>query len=126
LWIHLDRVGFVGIYDGESEGSVSFPDTMMRLCPNEEVLTPAFLEFAFQSTSLRRRVMSIAAGTSASMKKINRRNLMQIKVPVPPIAQQRAALETRQQLRDDGEAIRNRFAQAMRLHGQLVADLLHP
>ncbi|RLC85399.1 MAG: restriction endonuclease subunit S [Chloroflexi bacterium] len=119
-----ERVGFVGIYNGESEGDVSFPDTMMRLNPREKVISNVFLEFVLQSTPLRRRIMSIAAGTSASMKKINRQNLLKIKVPVPPVAQQHRAVEMRHQLRHKIECMDNRFSQTMKLHGQLLAHLL--
>jgi len=119
-----DRVGFVGIYNGESEGDVSFPDTMMRLNPREKVISNVFLEFVLQSTPLRRRIMSIAAGTSASMKKINRQNLLKIKVPVPLVTQQHRAVEMRHQLRHRIECMDNRFSQAIKLHRQLLAHLL--
>jgi restriction endonuclease S subunit len=67
-------VGLVGIFDEERE-DVSFPDTMMRLPVDESRVLRRFLEAVLQSRHGRSHMMRSAAGTSDSMKKINRRTL---------------------------------------------------
>jgi type I restriction enzyme S subunit len=119
-----ERVGFVGIYNGESEGYVSFPDTMMRLVPKENVISNVFLELVFQATPLRRQIMAIAAGTSASMKKINRKNLLQIKIPLPNLSEQTEMIEMRQQFRQGIASMESRLLQASKLYKRLLLDLL--
>ena len=63
-------VGLAGTFD-ENRFDVSWPDTMMRLRPDKSMLQPRFLELFLRSTNGRRQIQSFAAGTSASMKKIN-------------------------------------------------------
>lgn len=94
----VDRVGFVGIFS-DNRDDVSFPDTMMRLRPNSELVHPEFLEALLQTTSARKFLMRIAAGTSASMKKINRANLLQMRLNVPDLDTQKSALESLQQIK---------------------------
>ncbi|MGB2711650.1 MAG: hypothetical protein WBC33_09040 [Conexibacter sp.] len=88
----LDRVGFAAIY-GEDTENVSFPDTMMRLRPNAEVVLDAFLVAVLMSPLGRRHLMRVAAGTSASMKKINHKTLATLQFPLPPLAEQRRLLD---------------------------------
>lgn len=97
----VDRVGYVGIFS-DSRDDVSFPDTMMRLRPNPTLVRSEYLEALLQTTSARLYLMKIAAGTSNSMKKINRSNLLQMRVNVPPLDVQDSALD---QLRDLKKAI---------------------
>ena len=87
----VDRVGYVGIFS-DNRDDVSFPDTMMRLRPNPALVRPDFLEALLQTTSAREFLMRIAAGTSASMKKINRANLLQMRLNVPTLDDQDSAL----------------------------------
>lgn len=87
----VDRVGYVGIFS-DNRDDVSFPDTMMRLKPNPALVRPDFLEVLLQRTSAREYLMRIAAGTSASMKKINRSNLLQMPLNVPSLSTQDSAL----------------------------------
>lgn len=95
----VDRVGFVGIFS-DNRDDVSFPDTMMRLQPNPALVHPHFLEALLQTTSAREFLMRIAAGTSASMKKINRANLLQMRLTVPDLDVQEMALDELQQFKN--------------------------
>lgn len=87
----IERVGFVGIFD-EDRSDVSFPDTMMRLPVRPDIIEPRFLEALLQTSMSRRFITGIAAGTSASMKKINRQNLLNLPLSVPRLELQRELL----------------------------------
>ena len=95
----VERVGFVGIFS-DNRDDVSFPDTMMRLQPNPALVHPDFLEALLQTTSAREFLMRIAAGTSASMKKINRANLLQMRLNVPDLDAQELALDELQKFKN--------------------------
>lgn len=95
----VERVGFVGIFS-DNRDDVSFPDTMMRLQPNPALVHPDFLEALLQTTSAREFLMRIAAGTSASMKKINRANLLQMRLNVPNLDAQELALDELQKFKN--------------------------
>ena len=79
-----ELVGLVGIFDEDRE-DVSFPDTMMRLPVDTNRVTKRFLEAVLQSRRGRMHMMRSAAGTSGSMKKINRRALGTCLIPTPPL-----------------------------------------
>lgn len=120
----LERVGLVGIYSGELEGSVSFPDTMMRLNVDKHVTSNVFLELVLQSVTIRRRIMSIAAGTSASMKKINRQNLLQISIPMPDPDEQFSAVATHKEFQQAETNIHLRLALQSQVYSQLLTRVL--
>lgn len=113
-----DLVGLVGIYKSRKD-KVMFPDTMMRLRLNEKLIVKEYLEAYLLSPYGRRSIQRVAAGTSASMKKINKKTLSKIKIPVPPIEEQRlifstmsSFLEIREHLTDLSKAhsvLRNRI-----------------
>jgi len=78
-----DLVGFVGIVELVASVKVIFSDLMMRLHMKENFVCSWYLLYYLQSPTGRRLIQSIAAGTSGSMKKINKTNLMKIKIPLP-------------------------------------------
>jgi type I restriction enzyme S subunit len=82
-----ELVGFPGIFD-EDRSDVSWPDTMMRLRPDPSRFVPAFLELMLRSTEGRRQIQSFAAGTSASMKKINATHVQKLRFPMPSVQKQ--------------------------------------
>lgn len=120
----LDRVGFVGRYQAESHSAISFPDTMMRLLPKPELMETAALEMILQSSNLRSQIMSIAAGTSASMKKINKTNLMKIRVPTPSKAQQKLAINHRKEIADALHQAKKRAEAAWIIHNKVICEAL--
>jgi hypothetical protein len=93
-----ELVGLVGIFD-EDRDDVSFPDTMMRLHPDEKRILRPFLELVLSSARGRKHMMRSAAGTSGSMKKINRQTLGQCVVPTPQLKVQEKLLEQARELR---------------------------
>ena len=93
-----ELVGLAGIFD-EDRDDVSFPDTMMRLSVDETRIRQRFLEAVLQSHRGRLHMMRSAAGTSGSMKKINRRTLGSCVIPTPDIDTQEQFLARFQALR---------------------------
>ena len=86
-----DRVGLPGIFN-EARCDVSWPDTMMRLRPDSSVVRPHFLELFLRSASGRRQIERFAAGTSASMKKVNADAIHQLPIVLPSSDTQDAIL----------------------------------
>lgn len=115
----VDRVGYVGIFS-DDRNDVSFPDTMMRLKPNPALVFPGFLEALLQTTSAREHLMRIAAGTSASMKKINRANLLQMRLDVPNLDAQESVLGQLQESKSVMAAQKSRLGAARQL-AKLIA-----
>lgn len=77
-----ELVGLPAIFD-EVRFDVSWPDTIMKLTPDESRLRRRFLELFLRTPQGRKQVQSFAAGTSASMKKINGTNVKKLQIPLP-------------------------------------------
>ena len=86
-----DLVGLPAVFS-EARKDVSYPDTMMRLSFDQAAIDPLFIEQCLRTPNCRRQIQSYAAGTSASMKKINGTNLRKITVPLVSLELQREAL----------------------------------
>jgi len=115
----VERVGYVGIFDEERD-DVSFPDTMMRISADRKIVEPQYLEALLQSTTAREFLMRVSAGTSASMKKINRANLLKLELPVPDINIQRVLLRDLAEVNAAMARIETRYAAARNLVVRLV------
>jgi type I restriction enzyme, S subunit len=87
-----ELVGLPAIFP-EDRTDVSYPDTMMRLVTNPVRMDSHYLELCLRTADCRRQVQSFAAGTSASMKKINATNLQKVVVPLIPVGRQVAVLQ---------------------------------
>jgi type I restriction enzyme S subunit len=78
----LDRVGLPAHYPGLDLENLSYSDLLIRVRPIERIVSSQFLEHYLRSVRARTFIRSIAAGTSASMKKINGANLKKLPVPL--------------------------------------------
>jgi type I restriction enzyme S subunit len=88
-----ELVGLVGIYN-ENRDNVSFPDTMMRLSINTNIVKIDYLEVILLSSYCRKVMKTICAGTSHSMKKINRKTLGEIVIPLVSIVKQKELIQS--------------------------------
>lgn len=86
-----ELVGLPAVFE-EDRTDVSYPDTMMRLSLDPSRVDVRFVEMCLRSPDCRRQIQSYAAGTSASMKKINGTNLRKIELPLIPISSQKEML----------------------------------
>ena len=115
----VDRVGYVGIFDDERD-DVSFPDTMMRLTANREIVDPRYLEALLQTSFSREFLMRISAGTSASMKKINRSNLLKLSLPVPTVDIQRELLRDLAEISAAATGIETRYSTTRNIVASII------
>ena len=118
-----ELVGLAGTFD-EGRRDVSWPDTMMRLRPDDSVIRTRFLELFLRSTSGRRQIQSFAAGTSASMKKINGNSLRRLVVPVPEPEVQDAITKRTDCLGAQVQSIRRRLSSIARYRSILLQSFL--
>lgn len=119
----LDLVGLPAVFD-EDRDDVSRPDTMMRLRPDESRLRKRFLELYLRSPAGRRQVQSYAAGTSASMKKINGTNVAQLLVPLPDLAVQRHIEQMTESSRESRQMVALRREQSREVRMALLNDAM--
>lgn len=78
-----ERVGMVCRVPEDEPQPLFFSDLLMRLDPVESTVPSWLLEYLLRTRSARNFIKKIAAGTSASMKKINGGNLARLPLSVP-------------------------------------------
>lgn len=76
----LELVGHASIYNGKPSPCI-YPDLMMRLPLNLDLVYPEFLIYWLQCKSVRDYIKANAKGTSPTMKKINQNTVMKIPFP---------------------------------------------
>lgn len=120
-----ERVGFVGRFVSDGR-EVSFPDTMMRLRPRPDRVMPQWLELILHASPIRSAIQATAAGTSASMKKINRKNLLTVRIPDVPKTVQGEHVSQWSTLRAAGLIAAVRRTEARAIFRNLIAKVLAP
>jgi len=86
----LSLVGRAGLVPAVSD-SVAYPDTLIRLRVLNSIVSPAWIGAMWDSALVRKHIER-RARTSAGIYKISQPDIVSVIVPVPPIAEQRAAL----------------------------------
>lgn len=84
---NLDLVGR-GHFPSIDMPGIAFPDTIIAVEPRKDRLEPAFLEALWESRYIREQVERAAKTTNGTYK-INQGSLLDFRIPVPPIADQR-------------------------------------
>lgn len=119
----LELVGLPAIFD-EERRDISRPDTMMLLQPDEAQIRRQFLELFLRSPDGRRQVRSYAAGTSASMKKINGTNLQKILVPRPELEIQLQVEQATNEMREGRRRVLGRIEEVRTLKSRLLKETI--
>lgn len=117
----VDAVGRAGIYP-EVRTDVSFPDTMMRISVNEDVLTQ-FAAAVIASGYGRAHMRRSAAGSATSMVKINRTSLGRLEFPVVSIDAQREFLAELHRLQSAVMSLDAELAGLSALRSSLLAEI---
>lgn len=120
-----ELVGLPGIFD-ENRSDVSWPDTMMRLTLNESRLRKRFLELFLRAPAGRKQVQSFAAGTSASMKKINGANVKKLSIPLPCTDIQDIIVSKTEAFRQGRESMQIRLSELRDLKRTMLSQALFP
>jgi type I restriction enzyme S subunit len=119
----IELVGLCGIFD-EDRDDVSFPDTMMLLSLDKNQIDSRFFQHFLHSGPARSYIQQIAAGTSNSMKKINRANLLKMRVPLPDLEAQRTILAQIDRWGDALEDVRAHVQRIRTVKASILDQLL--
>jgi type I restriction enzyme S subunit len=110
----IDYVGTAAVYTGPPETYV-YPDLMM-LIRTKHPETALWLWRYLNSPKGRRSVTRLAAGAAGSMPKISGAKLRSVKVPLPPLPEQRRIVA----ILDKADAIRRKRREAVALTEELL------
>ncbi len=84
----INYVGISAIYNGNSYEFI-YPDLMMKVKANKELVLPSFLVLSLQSYQTLDYFRSNATGTAGSMPKINQAIVMDTSIYLPPLEEQK-------------------------------------
>lgn len=77
-------------YVGDDHERLFLPDRLWQATITRADVHVQYLQLVIASDVYRRRISAICGGTSGSMKNISKDNFLQLDVPLPPLATQRA------------------------------------
>lgn len=118
-----DRVGFCAVAREVPEETY-MPDLVWRLRVRAEVVSVEYLEHLLSSDEMRSRVMSTASGTSMSMRKINKRGVSAVRLPLPTLDEQRAYVQKCSTIKDALQALETERDNLRQVRSALLAGLL--
>lgn len=110
-----DRVGLGGLVHGCKE-DLAFPDTMIRLRPDQDKLLPEYLNYVWSSQLVRQQIEHVAK-TTAGIWKVSQPDLERISFPLPDLDEQLEIVSRVDGLLKLANRIEARYA-AMRAHAQ--------
>jgi type I restriction enzyme S subunit len=101
----LRLVGIGAIVDEPRVDPVAYPDTLIRVRPQRQLLEPHLLTIVWNSAIVRRQLEGMAR-TTAGIYKVNQRHLESVELPVPALAEQHTIVADAQQQRDATQRLR--------------------
>jgi type I restriction enzyme S subunit len=119
-----ELVGHVAIAAGITEPTI-YPDLIMRMNPAPDRMMTEFLYFQMRSPALRKEIMGRAQGANPTMKKISNGAVKTLPIAVPPIATQRAIVETMYALTEETQRLESIYQQKLAALDELKKSLLH-
>ena len=100
------------------------PDLIWRLRLDESRCHPDYLEQALASPLMRARVIATASGTSASMRKINKKGIATILLPLPGLEDQISYAETCLSIQSLHAALKRESQALSWIRSELLTGLL--
>ena len=97
----------------------------MRMNPAPDRMMTEFLYFQMRSPALRKEIMGRAQGANPTMKKISNGAVKTLPIAVPPIATQRAIVETMYALTEETQRLESIYQQKLAALDELKKSLLH-
>ena len=102
-----DLVGTSAMYDGDSDWAI-FPDLLIRVRPDCEIVSPAYVLCVLRSKRVREYFRRSAKGLAGSMPKIDQTIIERTEIPIPDRSTQLSIVQA-EMSRRDGLALVGRF-----------------
>jgi len=84
----IELVGLAAVAMEAPTGRVIYPDLLIKLKANPELILPRYLAYALRSASARKQIKARALGSSQTMVKISGERLREVTLPVPSLDKQ--------------------------------------
>lgn len=84
----IELVGLSAVATEAPTERLIYPDLLIKLKANPELILPRYLTYALRSASCRKLIKARALGSSQTMVKISGERLREVSLPVPSLAEQ--------------------------------------
>jgi len=84
----IELVGLAAVAMEAPTGRLIYPDLLIKLKANPELILPRYLAYALRSASARKQIKARALGSSQTMVKISGERLREVTLPVPSLEKQ--------------------------------------
>lgn len=84
----LELVGLSAVAMARSAVRLIYPDLLIKLKANRDLILPRYLAYALRSASARKQIKVRALGSSQTMVKISGERLREVSIPVPSLPEQ--------------------------------------
>lgn len=84
----IELVGLSAVATEAPTERLIYPDLLIKLKANPELILPRYLAYALRSASSRKQIKARALGSSQTMVKISGERLREVSIPVPSLAEQ--------------------------------------
>lgn len=119
----IEYVGVPAIYDGQPNKFI-YPDLMMRVRANENIVLNKFLYFILASEASRNFLRERATGTAGNMPKINQPTLMSLPVAFPSLQEQNEIVRKVEELFAFADTIEARYEKAKAYFAKIPQAIL--
>ncbi len=102
---------------------IAFPDTLIRVRPNEAVLRPTYLALVWDSVEVREQI-ELSAKTTTGLWKVAQGDLESVTLPLPPIPEQQEIVRRVEALFSFADRIEARLAVAQKTVERLTPAVL--
>lgn len=119
-----DLVGHVAIYDGNPAKGICC-DLIMKMQVDPRVADTRFIYYYLRSPEARTYFTTIAHGASSTMKKIGKATVQNIRVPLPPLEQQKSTATMLDQIAGSAKQLQAKYIKKRDALGALQRALLH-
>ena len=119
-----ELVGHVAIAAGISEPTI-YPDLIMRMNPMPDHMMTEFLYYQMRTRALRKEITGRAQGANPTMKKISNGAVKTLPIAVPPIAAQRAIVDSLNALAAETQRLESIYQRKLAALDALKKSLLH-
>jgi type I restriction enzyme, S subunit len=119
-----ELVGHVAIAAGIETPTI-YPDLIMRMTPAADRMMTEFLYYQLRTPALRKEITGRAQGANPTMKKISNGAVKTLPITVPPLATQRAIVETLNALTIETQRLASLYTRKLAALEALKKSLLH-
>ena len=121
--MQVSIVGHTALYDGYPQKAICC-DLIMKMKVNPEIVEKKYIYYCIMSPPVRRYIMKMAKGASSTMKKIDKKIVQDIQIPLIPISVQKRIVEKLENSRCESQSLESNYQRKIEDLDELKQSIL--